>query len=123
MVHLALMKINVTKMLMAFVLSVFLNATLNAQSVGYVYEPRQKAFYEVVNTQIGAVAKPLGLRMNLSVNAFAGVGYRNRPIGGLTLTYKAKIADNVGLEIGPAVFADSGRPTGWGVFAGLSWRF
>lgn len=95
----------------------------HAQSVGYVYEPRQKAFYEVVTTKIGAVSKPLGLKLSLSVNGFAGVGYRNRPIGGISLTYHAKVAENVGLEIGPAVFADSGRPTGWGVFAGISWRF
>lgn len=99
------------------------SAIASAQSVGYVYEPRQKAFYEVVTTKIGTVNRPLGLKLSLSVNGFAGVGYRNRPIGGLSLTYHAKLAENVGFELGPAVFADSGRPTGWGVFAGVSWRF
>lgn len=111
------MKIHASLLILA------VSTVARAQSVGYVYEPRSKAAYEVVTTKIGTVSKPLGLRMSLSVNGFAGVGFQNRPIGGITLTYSAKLAENVGLEIGPAVFASAGRPSGWGVFAGLSWRF
>jgi hypothetical protein len=91
--------------------------------VAYVFEPRTKAAYEVVTTQIGEVVKPLGLRKNLSVNAFAGFGDKDRPLAGFSLSYRLNLAQNVSLDAGPAVFVSDRKPSGIAVYVGLTWRF
>lgn len=92
-------------------------------SIGYVYEPRSKAAYEVVTHSVGSVVRPLGLKLNLSVNAFAGLGAKDRPLGGFALSYRAKLAENVSIDLGPAIFVSDRKPSGVAVFAGISWRF
>ena len=92
-------------------------------SIGYVYEPRSKAAYEVVTHPVGSVVRPLGLKLNLTASAFAGLGDKNRPMGGFALSYRAKLAENVSLDLGPAVFVSDRKPSGIAVYAGLSWKF
>ena len=91
--------------------------------IAYVIEPQSKAAYEVVTTQVGEIVRPLGYRGNLSVNAFAGLGDKSRPIGGFSLSYRGRLAENVTIDVGPALFVSERKPSGVALFIGASWRF
>lgn len=91
--------------------------------IAYVIEPQSRAAYEVVTTKVGDIVRPLGYRGNLSVNAFAGLGDKSRPIGGFSLSYRGRLAENVTLDVGPALFVSERKPSGVALFIGVSWRF
>lgn len=87
-------------------------------STAYLYDTSTRLSYPVVLTQIGAIQRPLGIRADLNVLAFAGA-QSDRPVTGVWLSYEAKVARNAWLSLGPALDYRDGRIGSPGIVVGL----
>jgi len=89
----------------------------------YIIDPNNKASYEVVTTRIGEVENPLGINTKLTISGFAGVGSKDRVIGGFAGTFRFNVAKNAALDLGPAFALQGGKIKGAYVLVGVTWRY
>lgn len=110
-------------LLVTAALSFAASALADTGTIGYVYSPRTKSFYECGLKSFGTLRNVLGSKRSLDLSGLVGVGYKDRPLLGVAGTVSLKFAENGTITLGPVVFVENRRPAGYGVFAGVTWRF
>lgn len=74
----------------------------------------------VVSVKLGEVVEPLGWKFNLDAISYAGVS--DVAVGGFAVAANFKLAQNVGLKVGPGLnFATGQKPIPCAYFS-MSWR-
>ena len=90
-------------------------------SAAYLYDVKSKESTPVILTEIGLIKKPLGLKTDFQVSAYAGLKLE-RPFAGTWISYKQSVAQNAALRFGPA-FSYDGRFRSPGFIVGFEIRF
>lgn len=91
-----------------------------AGSVAYVWSKEPAA---VTAADIGQLTRPAGTRFTLPVLAFGGVTTKsNRPIGGVAVVIRGKLAQEVTASAGVAVVLSGRKPVNLGLFLGFTYR-
>jgi len=92
--------------------------------VACVYEPSSRSLVRVAGAQLGTLTRVAGQsRLRMPVLAFAGIDSSNRMTTGLTATFQYQLANELTVNVGPALLLRAGKVRGASVYLGVSYRF